>query len=818
MMNRISTLRAAAILALTGALALAGCGGGGSSGQTVLPTTTSPGTPTQSSSRNNAILTLSGLPARTSSNSARTAVNPLSSSKKPQYFDATTANSVVVVGVTPEDPAEAAQYGNLTVCYPLYVGGVLTATPPGLTLGPGAGQVTIGFPAPPGTDGFQITQYAGTCVSGNQFALPVEPVGTANGGVLSQSPVVFATITAGGSAATNQINNLVANCIQPATPPVAGAGFTCAPNPGGIAGPIVASVAISAIQFGALPIANPVREQGAFLLANGKVGVPIPLEAINAASVVVPGLTTPGNPIGGSGPLPSGVTVTSNDLTTHTALFLVDATNGAIAQAAASNAAGLSIHEFNALSDNTIPSLHNICNASGVASCNDITFGGSAAVGGDPWVIVMTSDGVDASKFTSVTITATATIPPATTPTVITTTIAPQSAIYSAGGTGYADAATPAAPLAMIQPVAAGSVYFTDGNTVKIDGTATVSPATGTTLTGLAYAAGPVQLYAVDNAAVGTANTAPSGLYNFNPATLAVLPVVTQDGNGNAVQFKAPVGAVYAADTSGNSKLFVIDGNGIEIVDINQANQTATNVGPLLCTGTLLAAAPAGVKLFGTAAVSTASSTFLVADPGNTRIAQVTVTSNFNCTITPYATGAAFTGLSSLGAGGSLYATSTTGQIYYISASGATPVSLGFTTGTAVDGPLGQIASFTPATAPTLTPSNYKLQVQTGSFFDSANPFAAATGAAYTALAAPFTVAPFVGGATPKAFAAPVAVGVGLLADTSAGAATGPGVIKATGGIVLVPTTAVAAATVTPDSILFVDTAGAGGKLRTIVR
>jgi hypothetical protein len=57
-----------------------------------------------------------------------------------------------------------------------------------------------------------------------------------------------------------------------------------------------------------------------------------------------------------------------------------------------------------------------------------------------------------------------------------------------------------------------------------------------------------------------------------------------------------------------------------------------------------------------------------------------------------------------------------------------------------------------------------------------------------------------------------------LLADTSAGAATGPGVIKATGGIVLVPTTAVAAATVTPDSILFVDTAGAGGKLRTIVR
>jgi hypothetical protein len=42
--------------------------------------------------------------------------------------------------------------------------------------------------------------------------------------------------------------------------------------------------------------------------------------------------------------------------------------------------------------------------------------------------------------------------------------------------------------------------------------------------------------------------------------------------------------------------------------------------------------------------------------------------------------------------------------------------------------------------------------------------------------------------------------------------------IKATGGIVVVPATATASAVVTPDSILFVDTAGTGGKLRTIVR
>jgi hypothetical protein len=142
----------------------------------------------------------------------------------------------------------------------------------------------------------------------------------------------------------------------------------------------------------------------------------------------------------------------------------------------------------------------------------------------------------------------------------------------------------------------------------------------------------------------------------------------------------------------------------------------------------------------------------------------------------------------------SLYATSTTGQIYYISAAGATPVSLGFTTGTAVDGPLGQIAPFTPAATPTLTPSNYKLQNQAGGLFDPVNAFAAAPGAAYTALAAPYTVAPFGG---TKVFAAPAG-----------------GVLKATGGIVLVPANAAASAVITPDSILFVDTAGAGGKHR----
>ena len=54
---------------------------------------------------------------------------------------------------------------------------------------------------------------------------------------------------------------------------------------------------------------------------------------------------------------------------------------------------------------------------------------------------------------------------------------------------------------------------------------------------------------------------------------------MTQDGAGNAVQFKAPVAAIFAPDLQNStSKVFVIDGNGIEVVDIG-AGYLATNVG-----------------------------------------------------------------------------------------------------------------------------------------------------------------------------------------------------------------------------------------------
>ena len=102
---------------------------------------------------------------------------------------------------------------------------------------------------------------------------------------------------------------------------------------------------------------------------------------------------------------------------------------------------------------------------------------------------MLTYNGVDASKVASVTVTASATVANAALATPITSVISPQSTVFTAGAGGYADLAAPAAPLALIQPIAGGAVYFTDGNTSQDDGVAGASAAAGTTLTGLTYAA-----------------------------------------------------------------------------------------------------------------------------------------------------------------------------------------------------------------------------------------------------------------------------------------------------------------------------------------
>ena len=157
-----------------------------------------------------------------------------------------------------------------------------------------------------------------------------------------------------------------------------------------------------------------------------------------------------------------------------------------------------------------------------------------------------------------------------------------------------------------------------------------------------------------------------------------------------------------------------------------------------------------------------------------------------------------------------MYATSTTGQIYYISGSGATAVSLGLTTAAAAstkDGPIGQLSALGAAPTGALAPVSYKTQFQAGSFFDTVGPT--------TGLVAPYTLAPFNG---VKAVAAVPAPLVGF-PDTSSAQAASVGLVNATGGIILVPASAGAAATITPDSLLFVDSAGtASAKLRTLVR
>lgn len=818
-MLRLTTLRAAAAIAALGAMALAGCGGGSSSsvGGT-LPTTSSSASgapPTQLTTANGSTVQAGQLSITVPVNTGAAAqsagrVTALSTAKKPTYIDTTTKNSSVVVAVTPQNPAEAAQYGSLTVCYNLYVNGTLAAqAPPNFTYtaaGNTVATVTLAIPAPPGTDGYQITQYAGLCGS-TPYTLPTPPPGTlGTNGILAQTPVTYADIEPG---VVNNLNNQIANCPAQTVPCPLGLGGVPVPP----AGTLAASIAIAQVQFGTVPIPNPVREQGAFILATGKIGVPIPLQAVNAAGVVVPGLTTAASPLAGAGPFPNGVTVTDGDASGHTKLYLVDAATGAIAQGPGTS---VKIHEFNILQSNTIAGLTNNCDA-GAASCSDALVGGTA---GDPWVIVMTFDGVAPATLASATITATATAPNAALPAPgITTTITPQAAVYTAGGTGYPDLAAPAAPSDLIQVGAVN--YFTDGASVKVDGVAPGAACPATALGGLTSATWPNATtfeYAVDSAQtqVGAPFTAEvgSGLYAFNAAGAFVASVSAAAGANNFVKFLGPVAVVQATGPAGagHPYLFVVDSAGaIYRLDISSASeiapvggfQQATNVLPVL-TVTGQALNPNGAKMLGTVALN-GGATWLVADPGNNRIAQVD-TSSGNAAITTFATGAPFTGL--FLSGTAVYASSTTGQIYYISGSGATPVSLGLATGTAIDGPIGQLASLTPTAAQTLTPVNYGLQFQAKSFFDTVGPT--------TGLASPYTLAPFNG---TKVFAIAPAAGVGLLADTSAGAATGAGLIKANGGLIVVAPGATAGAVVTPDSILFVDGAGAAGaKLRTIAR
>ena len=120
----------------------------------------------------------------------------------------------------------------------------------------------------------------------------------------------------------------------------------------------------------------------------------------------------------------------------------------------------------------------------------------------------------------------------------------------------------------------------------------------------------------------------------------------------------------------------------------------------------------------------------LIADPGNNRIAQIDTDDEPGRRSRPTPRASRSSGSRSRVR--AVYATSTAGQIYYISAPVQPRLSFGLTTGATADGPVGPISSLTPASNLTLAPTVYALQGKAGAFFDNTTNFTALAGAAYS--------------------------------------------------------------------------------------
>ena len=661
-----------------------------------------------------------------------------------------------------------------------------------------------------------------------------------------ETPVEYASLTAGMSG--QNINTLIGACFPQPTAPVT-ASSTCGVVGGGPTS-LTGVAPVASIAFGVLPISGPVREVNAFTAAageNGRIGVPIPLEGLSAALNVMPGLV-----VGSGGPpftavtvsaglVASGITVTRTENSSvggpHTQLWVVDAKTGAIAQMSGANgnpSGAVVVHELNALigggaANATVPG-------------GDITYTGAGAATntslGDPYVILLVYDGSGQAALGSVSVSATATIGGTVQTVALTPNITPQSAVFTAGGTGYLDAAAPAsnAKGVLLGNNGGTTVLYTSANAnVAIDG----SPGTTLGLTG--FSAAPTALgeltyapwigtstpylYAVDTAQTTTcAGVCNSGLWAVTPTLTNSYAVTVQNG-GPYFAFNKPGGVVYApVGTSGNY-LFVADSsNSIYKVDISQTVpgspdlvtcgggmcQTSTNTGTIAIT-------PAGALNFNGATyigmlydASVKSSglttgTLLVADAGNNRIARVDLATGAVSTL---ASVTAPAGLTMNGT--TVYATSQGGQIYAIADSSgtSTAVSLGLATSTTItDGPIGQLV-IAPTTTPTLTPSNYALQGQAASVFSTTIPAANIT--------LPYTLAPFNGTQifNVSLLNNPGTAPLQLAPDTSSGATTGAGLVHADGGIVFTGTLAGAPAlSLTPNAFEFAN----NGKLRTLV-
>jgi hypothetical protein len=748
------------------------------------------------------------------------ATTPQGHRRTPKYLNTSDPNSAITVSVTPSDPAEAAQWSTLygttgfTICFNLYTAGVVNAALNPVAV-PGGVQVSFPMPTPPGNDVFLITQYDGQCSATNPYAAPV-PNPNANGnGVLSQAPPITVNINPG---VNNNFNVQLTVCPQAPTP------TTCSnvPPPGGTPPtPVVLGAAVASVYLAGsspapkslaapipIPIQQPIREQAQFLAAGSHIGVPVPVVGLDSAGFVIAG-----SPIAGSGTLPKAgdkITLSHTEagpggaVTGHAKLYLIDATTGAVAQTEAPGTP-ITLTMLNALDP------------------ADAVSGGTV---GDPYVVVLSTDGSNAKGFLSSTVTLKATLNGNTIPDQM-TTFAEQGAIYTDSygppGSGFADAAGPISGADQIVntigsglPAAAQGLWVVNGASMSEVGVGRFPVVGGAlSLHGAAFDANPSvnAIFVADiSATLGSLQTAPasnataSGLYMFNPVTHESFPVAVQFQQSNSyIGFQNPQAVAYIP----GGYLYVEESNRIWAID-PQSNGAGTGLTTVTNGGTTYIQAEAigqvpvsgidGSAALGLSFIGIAPNTLLFADPGTQRIASINASTG---AVTSLATGARFAGLSPGPSAGTYYACSLEGQLYSIASGTAT--SFGLPLGTFVDGPVGVGATLSFA-----TPSSYAVQGTTANFFGSAS-----------APTLPYTVAPFAAAGPIFAAAAQAAVAGGVLKfapDTSAqsigAGAAQSGLIDECSSVVYV-TAAMAGANpaLTPESFLFSDR----GVLRTLV-
>ena len=807
------------IVALSGFVAAAflttACGGGG--GSTSIPTPQQQpngGKSTMGSGRVTAIIPAKTTPQGASATSAR---------RSPKYLNSSDPNSAIVVSVQPTDPAEAAQWSTLygtsgfTVCYNLYTNGTVNAALNPVPVAGGGVSVTFQIPTVPGNDAFTITQYDGQC--GANPYVPPSPSPNANGnGVLAAAPPLTVNINPG---IANNLNVQLTACGAPAT--TGGPCSNATPPPGTPPTTIQLGAAVATVYLAGsspapkslaapipIPIAQPIREQGAFITAGSHVGVPVPVVGLDSAGFVISGS------IGtGAGFLPkAGDKITlahteagpSGTVTGHALLYLVDATTGAIAQTEVPGTTPITLTQLNALDASD--------NVSGLGTV------------GDPYVVVLTTDGTNAKGFLSSTVTLNATINGTAIPAQ-TTTFAEQGALYTANlnlpGTGYADAGGPYIAAGQIVstigaslPAAAQGLWVTEGGSLSEVGVGQFPVAGGgPNLVGLAYDsnASVKQLFTVDIGAVfGSLQTTPatnatvSGLYMFDPVAHTSLPVAVQFQQTNSyIGFQHPQGVAYIPGgylyVYENGHIWAIDpqsnGAGTGISTVTNGGVTyvqAEAIGEVPIPANSINAAPAlGISFLGIA-----PNTLVIASPGNEKLASVNAVTG---AVTTLASGQFFTGFTPGPTTGSYYTCGIDGSVSLLSSSG-TLTSFGLGTGARTDGPAG-----VGATLPFAPPSPYALQGSAANFFGSAS-----------TPTLPYTLAPFTAAGPVFAPAAQTAVTGGTLklaADTNQQniPATQVGKVQACSSIIYV-TAAMAAGNpaLTPESFLLTDT----GTLRTL--